>query len=67
MSFDDVRRFLESLLGEYLRAKWILSLAGARLGVIAIPSVTIGAIGQGLALVHRRPTKHVIKQCQATR
>ncbi|MEE3503834.1 hypothetical protein [Acidiphilium acidophilum] len=62
MSFDDVHRFLEGLLGEDLHAKRILSLAGATLGVIETASLAIGAIGQGLALARGRLTKHAIKQ-----
>lgn len=62
MSFDDVQRFLEGLLGDDLHAKRILSLAGATLGVIETASLAIGAIGQGLALARGRLTKHAIKQ-----
>ncbi|MDD2861403.1 MAG: IS4 family transposase, partial [Acidiphilium sp.] len=58
MSFDDVQRFLEGLLGDDLHAKRILSLAGATLGVIETASLAIGAIGQGLALARGRLTKH---------
>ncbi len=62
MSFEEIRRFLDGLLGDDLHAKRVLSLAGATLGVIQTASLAIGVIGRGLALARGRLTKHAIKQ-----
>jgi hypothetical protein len=62
ISFDGIHRVLESLFGDCLHAKRILSLAGATLGAIQSASLAVALIGQGLALARGLNTKYAIKQ-----
>jgi hypothetical protein len=57
-----VRRMLEKLFEGDLHAKRVLSLANGTLGVIAGASLSVHAIGVGLAVAGGRATKHAIKQ-----
>ena len=57
-----VRRMLEKLFEADLHAKRVLSLANGTLGVIAGASLSVHAIGVGLAVAGGRATKHAIKQ-----
>jgi hypothetical protein len=62
ISFEGVQRFLNSLFGNCLHAKRILSLAGATLGAIHSASMAVALIGQGLVLARGLNTKHAVKQ-----
>ncbi len=62
ISFDAIRRVLNSLFDDCLHAKRILSLAGATLGAIQSASLAVALIGQGLALARGLNTKYAIKQ-----
>src|SRR5437879_6170273 len=62
LSFEGIHGFMDTLFGEDLHAKRVLSLTGATLGVIESASLAVGLIGQGLALARGRLTKHAIKQ-----
>lgn len=57
-----VRGVLEKLFETDLHAKRVLSLADGTLGVIAGASLSVHAIGVGLAVAGGRATKHAIKQ-----
>lgn len=61
----DLRRvlgFVQSVFGDGLHAKRVLSLASATLGVLSAGVLRVHAIGQGLAAEQGRVTKHAIKQ-----
>jgi len=60
--FNDVHRFVSSVLGEDIHAKRVCSLANATLGVIASASLAVHLIGQGLAHARGLMTKHAVKQ-----
>ncbi len=60
--FNDIHRFLQTLIGEDLHAKRVYSLAGATLGVMTSASLAIHAIGQGLAQARGKLKKHAVKQ-----
>src|ERR1700710_2539699 len=62
LSFEGVHDFLKTLFAQDLHAKRVLSLAGAKLGVIESASLAVAMIGQGLALARGRLTKHAVKQ-----
>ena len=62
MGLKGIRRFLESLFGEDVHAKRVLSLANATLGVLCSASLAVHAIGQGLAHARGLITKHAVKQ-----
>lgn len=62
ISFEGVQRFLNSLFGNCLHAKRILSLAGATLGAIHSASMAVALIGQGLVLARGLNTKHAVKK-----
>src|SRR5260370_22982385 len=62
LSFEGVHGFMDTLFGEDLHAKRVLSLAGATLGVMESASLAVGLIGQGLALGRGRLSKHAVKQ-----
>ena len=47
--FNDIHGFLQSLFGEDMHAKRVLSLANATLGVMTSASLAVHAIGLGLA------------------
>lgn len=57
-----VHRFVEEVLVGDVHAKRVLSLANAVTGVMHATSLTIHAIGQGLALASGCDAKHAIKQ-----
>jgi hypothetical protein len=57
-----VHTFLESLFGEELHAKRVLSLSLATLGVIHAASLSVYAIGEALALARGTQSKHGVKQ-----
>ncbi len=59
---QQVHNFLESLFGEDLHAKRVLSLALATLGVIHAASLSVYAIGQAVALARGTQGKHGVKQ-----
>lgn len=58
----DVRAYLENIFEEEVHAKRVLSIANASLGVIKATSLSISAIGNGLALANGLNVKHAIKQ-----
>jgi hypothetical protein len=62
IAFDDVHGFLSGLFGEDVHAKRVYSLANATLGVMTAASLSVNAIGHGLALARGGLTKHAIKQ-----
>lgn len=62
VSHDDVRGFLNSLFGEDLHAKRVLSMANGVTGVIHAAAASVHAIGRGLALAEKRNPKHTVKQ-----
>lgn len=55
-------RLIEGLTGETLHAKRVLSMTNAVVGVIHAVSLSIHAIGAGLAIAGGLQTKHAIKQ-----
>jgi hypothetical protein len=67
LSFEGVHGFMDTLFGEDLHAKRVLSLAGAALGVIESASLAVGPIGQGLALARGRLTKHAVLEPERQR
>src|SRR4051794_23517413 len=62
LSFDGVLGFLDTRFGDDLHAKRVRSLEGPTLGALRSASLTVGLIGQGLALARGRPTRHAVKQ-----
>ncbi len=62
MAPRDVQRYVETVIGEDIHAKQVLSLANGVLGVIHVASLAIAAIGTGLAMVRGLLPKHAIKQ-----
>ena len=58
----DVIGFVEELLDEDIHAKRVLSLANATVGVLTSTSLSIHAIGHGLAYACDLTDKHAIKQ-----
>ncbi|MGH7120079.1 MAG: hypothetical protein ACREFP_14000 [Acetobacteraceae bacterium] len=60
--FTQVHDFLSGLFDGDMRAKRVLSLANATLGVIRTASLAVNTIGHGLALARGLVTKHAIKQ-----
>lgn len=59
---EDVIAFIDDLLGEDLHAKRVLSLSNATVGVLTSTSLSIHAIGHGLAYACDLTDKHAIKQ-----
>jgi hypothetical protein len=59
---DRVHAFIDSLFGEDLHAKRVLSLADSTLGVVHAASLGVHAIGRGLAAARGLADKHAIKQ-----
>jgi hypothetical protein len=57
-----VHEFVESLVGEDLHAKRVLSVANGVTGVIHAAALSIHAIGQGLAQATGANAKHAVKQ-----
>ena len=62
LSFGEVHRFVDTLFGDNLHAKRVLSLANATLGVINTASLAVNTIGHGLAMARGLTSKHAIKQ-----
>jgi len=62
LSEEQVMQFLSSLFSEDLHAKRVLSIANAALGAIEAASLSVHAIGLGLAEVRGLSSKHSIKQ-----
>lgn len=59
---EDVLAFVDDLLGDDVHAKRVLSLANATAGVLASTSLSIHAIGHGLAHAFGLSNKHSVKQ-----
>src|SRR5690606_875707 len=59
---DRVRSFVENVIGEDVHAKRVLSLGNAVVGAMFAASLSIHAIGQGLAASQRTMRKHGVKQ-----
>ncbi len=57
-----VHAFVEKLVGEDMHAKRVLSLSNGVMGVMHAASLSIHAIGQGLAASTNRVRKHSVKQ-----
>lgn len=62
LSFGEVHRFVDTVFGDNLHAKRVLSLANATLGVINTASLAVNTIGHGLATARGLTSKHAIKQ-----
>jgi hypothetical protein len=62
MKFQDVRAFLDSVLGEDIHTKRVDSLANATLGVMTGASLGVAVIGKSLAQARGLLPKHAIKQ-----
>src|SRR4051812_31777573 len=64
IGFDQVSDFIDSVFGDDLHAKRVLSLAGAAAGVLRAGAVGIHAIGRALALARGGvvQAKHTVKQ-----
>lgn len=58
----NVRKYLESILDGSMHAMRVLSMANASLGVIQAGSLSVSAIGHGLAEAELLNPKHAIKQ-----
>jgi hypothetical protein len=59
---DRVRSFVENVVGDDMHAKRVLSLGNAVVGAMFAASLSIHAIGQGLAASQRTMRKHGVKQ-----
>lgn len=59
---EDVLSFVEELLDEDIHAKRVLSLANATVGILTSTSLSIHAVGHGLAYACDLTDKHAIKQ-----
>jgi len=57
-----VQKFLESIVGEDMHAKRILSLSNAVLGTVHAAALAIHFIGQALAQARGLQAKHAVKQ-----
>lgn len=57
-----VHEFVEDLVGEDMHAKRVLSLGNAVVGVMHAASLSIHAVGQGLAASKELVRKHAVKQ-----
>lgn len=62
IAFDDVHGFMGGLFAADIHAKRVYSLSNATLGVMTAASLSVNAIGHGLALARGGLTKHAIKQ-----
>ncbi len=62
LAFDHIRPLIDDLAGEALHAKQVHSVANAVVGVVHGVSLSIHAIGTGLATARGLHTKHAIKQ-----
>jgi hypothetical protein len=61
-AFDHIRPLIDGLAGEALHAKQVRSVTNAVVGVVHGVSLSIHAIGTGLAAARGLQTKHAIKQ-----
>jgi hypothetical protein len=59
---QDVHAFVQTVFGEDLHARRVLSLASGVVGVMHSASLAIHAIGQGLAQAQGLAPKHAVKQ-----
>lgn len=59
---EQVHAFLEGIVGEDFHAKRVLSLADGVVGVLHAATLSIHAIGRGLAAARNLEPKHAIKQ-----
>jgi len=59
---EHVHQFVESLIGDDLHAKRVLSLANGVVGVIHAAALAVHFIGEGLAAAMGTDPKHAIKQ-----
>ena len=62
ITVDDAAKALLAMVGQDMHAARLLSLAGAAVGVIVSSSLSIHAIGRGLAAARALTDKHAIKQ-----
>ena len=62
ISVDQARPLIERMVGEPLHAKQVDSVTNAVVGVVHAVSLSIHAIGTGLAAARGLQTKHAIKQ-----
>jgi Transposase DDE domain len=62
LKFQDVRAFLDSVLGEDIHTKRVDSLANATLGVMTGASLGVALIGKSLAQARGLLPKHAVKQ-----
>jgi hypothetical protein len=62
ISVDQARPLIERMVGEPLHAKQVESVTNAVVGVVHAVSLSIHAIGAGLAAARGLQTKHAIKQ-----
>ena len=58
----DVHQFVESIVGDDLHAKRVLSVSNAALGVVHAASLGVHAIGRALAQANGLEPKHAIKR-----
>lgn len=58
----EVEKFVESIVGEDMHAKRILSISNAVLGTVHAAALGVHAIGQALAQARNLQAKHAIKQ-----
>jgi hypothetical protein len=58
----DIRTFVDSLVGENIHAKRVLSLSNGVSGVVHAATLGVHAIGQGLAQAQGLAPKHAVKQ-----
>src|SRR5215210_8007000 len=61
LKFQDVRAFLDSVLGEDIHTKRVDSLANATLGVMTGASLGVALIGKSLAQARGLLPKHAVK------
>jgi hypothetical protein len=62
ITVTDTRALIEQMVGDDMHAKRVASVTNAVVGVIHAASLSIHAIGIGLAAAAGRHTKHAIKQ-----
>lgn len=62
LSSDKVHEFVQSVAGDDLHARRVLSMANATVGVIHSAALGVSAIGRALAQVQSLEPKHAIKQ-----
>jgi len=59
---EDAVTFISDMLGDDIHAKRVLSVANATVGILTSTSLSIHAIGHGLAYAYGLASKHSIKQ-----